>query len=110
MYDLKQLEEEKKLLKEKLAIHRKTKFNFLIKPIIIFPIATLAIPFIPGRGTHKSLATNYGAKESILFFAVFFSAVLIWMIIVKFNEYKVEKFDIETDVELIESKIARLKQ
>lgn len=110
MYDINQLEKDKIDLQEKLNQHKKAKFNFLIKPIIFLPIATFVIPYIPLKGSGKSMATKMGAEESIMSLGIFFTAVLIWTTIVKLNEYKAEKFDIETEIELIDSRIARLKK
>ncbi|WP_284651930.1 hypothetical protein [Flavobacterium terrisoli] len=107
---LDQLEKEKTALQEKLNHLKKTKFKFLIKPILIYPIATLVIPFIPLRGKGQNLVSIMGTEKSILFIGSIFSAVLIWGLIVKRNEYKAELFDVETEIELINSRIAKLKE
>lgn len=110
MCDIKQLEKDKIESEEHLRNLKRTKFNYLIKPIIIFPIATLVIPFIPLKGDGKNMATLIGAEKSILSLGIFFTVFLIWTIIVKLNEYKAEKFDIEIEIELIDSRIAKLKK
>jgi hypothetical protein len=90
-------------------LHKKNKFKFLIKPAIIFTIATFIIPFFPMRGSGKNMATLYGTEKSILSVGIFFTICFIWMAIVKLNEYKAEKFDILNEMEIIESNIDKLK-
>ena len=110
MYDLKQLEKDKIELQEKLRNLNKTKLKDLIKTIIILSLATFIIPFIPLRGSGKNMSTLMGTEKSILWLGIFFTVVLISGVIVKFYEYKKDKFDIKNKIKRVENKIANLKK
>ncbi|UPT70878.1 MAG: hypothetical protein M0D53_00140 [Flavobacterium sp. JAD_PAG50586_2] len=56
------------------------------------------------------MATLIGTKKSILITGGFFAIVLTWEVIIKFKQYKAEKFDIETEIEQIESQILKIRE
>ena len=113
MRDLQQLEQDRRDLQEALAQFKKTKIKILIKSTLLLPVFILfsfLLPLLPGKGNGKSLSEIMGKENSIIIIGTFFIVVLIWVTIHRLNQYKLTKFDIETDIALIDSKIAKLKE
>lgn len=113
MYDLEQLESDRRDLEEALMRHKRSKHKTLFKFVLAIPILTLStliVTFMPGRGSGKSFAERIGWENSIYIIGTFNLAVFIWGANNEYNKYKNRKFDIETDIELIDSKIAKLKE
>jgi hypothetical protein len=113
MSDLQQLEQDKRDLQEALAQHKGTKYKILIKFIVAIPIlifGTLLISYMPSRGGGKSIPETVGRENFIFFLGIFYLIVFIWSANKEYNDYKNGIFDIEYDIEVIDSKIAKLKE
>jgi hypothetical protein len=113
MQGIKQLEQDKRDLQEELKELKETKHKLLVKFILAIPIlifATFFITLIPLRGSGRSMSEIMGRQNSIFLTGTFYIIVFIWSANKEYNNYKNQKFDIEYDIERIESKIAKLKE
>lgn len=113
MIDLQQLEQDKRDLQEALEQHKGTKYKLLIKFIVAIPIlifSTIVISFMPSRRGGKSIPETVGRENVIFFVGLFYLIVFIWSANKEYNDYKNRIFDIEYDIEVIDSKIAKLKE
>ncbi|MFC4816033.1 hypothetical protein [Flavobacterium sp. GCM10023249] len=113
MRDLLQLEQDKRDLQEALAQHKGTKYKLLIKLFVALPVfifTTLLLSIMPSRGRGKSIPETVGRENYIFFVGTFFCIIFIWGAYKEYNNYKNTISDIEYDIEVIDSKIAKLKE
>lgn len=113
MSDLQQLEQDKRDLQEALEQHKATKYKLLYKfirsnPQLIFSTPLLLL--IPVKNNSKGMLKITNGENMIYILVITFLVLYIWGINQEYNNYKNRIFDIEYDIEVIDSKIAKLKE